>query len=239
MSTPTNKKGNIMLIRKDSKYEPKTINDIIWGNAESRLRIEDIVSGAEALPYCGKSAILLYGVYGTGKTTLANLLPNAIEKGKADEDLAIEADFIGCQQGFNGPQVMSLIERVLSKTSFNASGLHYFVLEEVDNLTKLAQQSLKSALNTNRAVFILTTNNISELDKGLKDRCVLVEMNAAAVSDYLPLAKNLVSDMGVVMSDEDLLPTISAANGSFRNLFHNVGRLARRKGQQPPPNVIY
>ena len=227
-----------MLIRKDSKYEPKTIKDIIWGNAESRLRIEDIVSGAEALPYCGKSAILLYGVFGTGKTTLANLLPNAIEKGRADEYLAIDADFIACQQGFNGPQVMSLIERVLSKTSFNASGLHYFVLDEVDNLTKLAQQSLKSALNTNRGIFILTTNNISELDKGLKDRCVLVEMNAAAVSDYLPLAKNLVSDMGVVMSDDDLLPTISAAKGSLRNLIHNVERLARRSNP-PPPNIIF
>ena len=227
-----------MLIRKDSKYEPKTINDIIWGNSESRLRIEDIVSGAEALPYCGKSAILLYGVFGTGKTTLANLLPNAIEKGRSKEDLAIEADFIACQQGFNGPQVMSLIERVLSKTSFNASGLHYFVLDEVDNLTKLAQQSLKSALNTNRGIFILTTNNISELDKGLKDRCVLVEMNAAAISDYLPLAKNLVSDMGVVMSDDDLLPTISAAKGSLRNLIHNVERLARRSNP-PPPNIIF
>ena len=227
-----------MLIRKDSKYEPKTINDIIWGNAESRLRIEDIVSGAEALPHCGKSAILLYGVFGTGKTTLANLLPNAIEKGRVNEDLAVEADFIACQQGFNGPQVMSLIERVLSKTSFNASGLHYFVLDEVDNLTKLAQQSLKSALNTNRGIFILTTNNISELDKGLKDRCVLVEMNAAAVSDYLPLAKNLVSDMGVVMSDDDLLPTISAAKGSLRNLIHNVERLARRS-YPPPPNIIF
>ena len=227
-----------MLIRKDSKYEPKTINDIIWGNTESRLRIEDIVSGAEALPYCGKSAILLYGVFGTGKTTLANLLPNAIEKGRSNEDLAVEADFIACQQGFNGPQVMSLIERVLSKTSFNASGLHYFVLDEVDNLTKLAQQSLKSALNTNRGIFILTTNNISELDKGLKDRCVLVEMNAAAISDYLPLAKNLVSDMGVVMSDDDLLPTISAAKGSLRNLIHNVERLARRSNP-PPPNIIF
>ena len=227
-----------MLIRKDSKYEPKTIKDIIWGNAESRLRIEDIVSGAEALPYCGKSAILLYGAFGTGKTTLANLLPNAIEKGRADEDLAIDADFIACQQGFNGPQVMSLIERVLSKTSFNASGLHYFVLDEVDNLTKLAQQSLKSALNTNRGIFILTTNNISELDKGLKDRCVLVEMNAAAVSDYLPLAKNLVSDVGVVMSDDDLLPTISAAKGSLRNLIHNVERLARRSNPTPP-NIIF
>ena len=227
-----------MLIRKDSKYEPKTIKDIIWGNAESRLRIEDIVSGAEALPYCGKSAILLYGAFGTGKTTLANLLPNAIEKGRSNEDLAVEADFIACQQGFNGPQVMSLIERVLSKTSFNASGLHYFVLDEVDNLTELAQQSLKSALNTNRGIFILTTNNISELDKGLKDRCVLVEMNAAAVSDYLPLAKNLVSDMGVVMSDDDLLPTISAAKGSLRNLIHNVERLARRNNPLPP-NIIF
>jgi DNA polymerase III delta prime subunit len=226
-----------MLIRKDSKYEPKTINDIIWGNAESRLRIEDIVSGAEALPYCGKSAILLYGVFGTGKTTLANLLPNAIEKGRVNEVLAVEADFIACQQGFNGPQVMSLIERVLSKTSFNASGLHYFVLDEVDNLTKLAQQSLKSALNTNRGVFILTTNNISELDKGLKDRCVLVEMNAAHNELLLPLAHKIVAEHGITITDEELLPTIKAANGSFRNITHNVERLVRRRNI--PSNIIF
>jgi len=217
-----------MFIRKDFKYEPNQIGDIIWGNAESRLRIEDIVSGAEALPHCGKSAILLYGVFGTGKTTLAKMLPNAIEKGKTGDELGWEADFIGCQQGFNGPQVMVLIEKVLSRNSLNTSGLHYFILDEVDNLTKLAQQSLKSALNTDRGIFILTTNNISELDKGLKDRCVLVEMNAAPVSSYLPLAKSLISDMGVAISDIDLLPTISAANGSLRNLIHNVERLARR-----------
>ncbi len=67
---------------------------------------------------------------------------------------------------------------------------------------------------------------------------MLVEMNAAPVSEYLPLARNLVNDMGEAISDTDLLPTISAANGSLRNLIHNVERLARRKAA-PPQNVIY
>ncbi|QWD38652.1 AAA family ATPase [Polynucleobacter paneuropaeus] len=228
-----------MLINKELFHEPKTIDDIIFGNIESRLRIEDIVSNTETIPSCGKSAILLYGVFGTGKTTLAKMLPHHIEYGKTKEGLNLPEEFIACQQGYNGPQIMTLIETILSRSSLNVSGLHYFIIDEVDNLTKLAQQSLKSALNTTRGVFILTTNNISQLDKGLLDRCILVEMNAAPASDYLDVARAVISKTGIDITDADLLPTIQAANGSFRNIIHNIGRLARRKSQQMPPNVIY
>jgi len=229
MSIPHSYMKGTQMLTKGNNHAPKTIDDIIFGNNESKLRIEDIVSGAEALPYCGKSAILLYRVFGTGKTTLAKMLPNHIEYGKTKEEIIWDPVFIGCQQGFNGPQLMTKIDTILATISLNVSGLHYIILDEVDNLTKLAQQSLKTALNTTLGVFILTTNNASQLDKGMLDRCVLVEMNAAQASEYLDIAKLIATEAGVTLSNEELLPTIQAANGSFRNLSHNVERLARRK----------
>jgi len=226
-----------MLIKKGHEYEPQTLNDIIFGNYESKCRIYDIVTGAELLPSSGKSAILLYGVYGTGKTALANLLPDAIEKGKVNKGLNMPAEFIGCQQGFNGAQVMDLISKILDKTSLNESGSHYIIIDEVDMLTNLAQESLKSSLNTKRGIFILTTNNISKLDKGMLDRCVLVGMNGGSEDQLLPFAKTIAEDMKAQISDVEILPIIKAANGSFRNLKHNIERYIRRKNM--PLNIIF
>jgi len=208
------------------KYQPQTLSAFVFGNDESRQLIEDIVNGDLPFPFEGKTAILLFGTYGTGKTSLANLLPALIERGQTGEDLAMDADFFGCQQGHTGTAVLDLVKRQLSVVSFNKSGRHYYIFDEVDSLSKAAQAGLKTTLNSKRAAFILTTNNISQLDRGVKDRCVLVEMNAATDADLLPLARRIAADEGVVLNDSQLLAAITGKNGSFRNVIYAVLRMS-------------
>lgn len=217
---------------KTTKYQPHTFNQIVFANDESRQLLEDIVTGVMPFPFEGKTGILLYGTFGSGKTTLARLLPEAIEQGQTGQTLSMPSEFFGCQQGHVGTAFTAMVEKHTSKTSLNASGHHYFIFDEVDSLSKTAQAGMKTTLNSPRSVFILTTNNISQLDKGVKDRCVLIDMNAPPDTAFLPLARQIADDENVVLNDAQLLAAIAANNGSFRSVIFQVLRLAKRTARQ-------
>ena len=78
---------------------------------------------------------------------------------------------------------------------------------------------------------MLTTNNNSSLNKVMKDRCVLVEMNAASTGLCYPLP-SVVADMKVVLNNKELTAEIYAAKGSLREVMNRVKCLARRKQSQ-------
>ena len=112
---------------KDTIYQPENINEFVFGNSDSRQMIEDIVSGDLPFPFEGKTGILLYGAYGTGKTTLARVLPEVIELGQTGHQLAFPADFYGCQQGSVGVNFINNVSKRLNVGSLNASRNDYFI----------------------------------------------------------------------------------------------------------------
>jgi hypothetical protein len=73
------------------------------------------------------------------------------------------------------------------------------------------------------------------LGKGLKDRCVLVEINAAKDSQYLPIALKVADDLNVVVKDTELTAKVAAAIGSMREVMSRVKRLAPRKQSYSKP----
>jgi replication-associated recombination protein RarA len=220
-----------------NRYAPVCIADIIFGNPESKAMIDDVVSGRRPFPAFGKNAILLYGTWGTGKTTLAKMLPAAIEPVLSKKPLYDE-NFVQCKQGMNGPDLMRKIESQSILISANHSDKHYFILDEIDNLTELAQASLKAAMNLQTTIFVMTTNHIEKLDRGLLNRSIAIDMNAAPADAWLPLARRMLEDFGVSdVSDDELVPLIHACKGSVRNIADSVLTIAVRKGV--PANIIY
>jgi replication factor C subunit 3/5 len=136
--------------------------------------------------------LLLYGPPGTGKTTtIINLVDAYQEKlGKKNKDLMIHLN-ASDERGIDiiRNQINLFVN---SKPLFN-NGMKFVILDEIDYMTKNAQQALRYLLqNYSTSVrFCLICNYISRIDDGLQNEFLKLRFNQLPQTDIVNFLRKI------------------------------------------------
>lgn len=97
------------------------------------------------------------------------------------------------------------------------------VLDELDNLTDLAQASLKAIMNRTTVVFFMTTNHLHKIDLGIQNRSILIDMNVPPPKQWRPILRKVYTDAGLSAPNDVFLDqTVLAGRGSARSIFTDI-----------------
>ena len=82
-------------------------------------------------------------------------------------------------------------------------------------------------MDCRHGIFIMTTNDITKIDKGIVNRSYVIHMLVAQPQNWLPLVKRVITSTGVICPpDSALLPVIASCNGSGREILTSAIQVA-------------
>ena len=167
------------------KYRPVKFDDIVLDPLNKQILKNIIETG-----YFPN--LLFYGPPGTGKTTtIINLVNSYQEKlNQKNKELMIHLN-ASDERGID--IIRSQINQfVNSKTMFN-HGMKFVILDEVDYMTKNAQQALRYLLQnfSNSVRFCLICNYISRIDEGLQNEFLKLRFNQLPKNNIINFLNNI------------------------------------------------
>lgn len=179
-------------------FRPKNLNDIVLDPLNKTILTNIIETG-----YFPN--LLFYGPPGTGKTTtIINLVNSYQEKfNQKNKELMIHLN-ASDERGID--IIRSQINQfVNSKTMFN-HGMKFVILDEVDYMTKNAQQALRYILqNFSSSVrFCLICNYISRIDEGLQNEFLRLRFNQLPENDIIQFLNNISICENLNLSNKSL-----------------------------------
>jgi len=183
------------------KYRPVVFDEIVLDPLNKKI-LKNIID-MEYFPN-----LLFYGPPGTGKTTTIINLINAYQNktNVKNKELVIHLN-ASDERGIDiiRNQISSFVN---SKPLFN-NGMKFVILDEVDYMTKNAQQALRYLLQnyTDSVRFCLICNYISRIDEGLQNEFIRLRFNQLPKPQIIKFLKN-VSDNEKLSLNEDSLMNI-------------------------------
>jgi replication factor C subunit 3/5 len=167
--------------------------------------------------------LLFYGPPGTGKTTtIINLINeyqqryNQVNKGSiihlnASDERGIDI-------------IRNQIYQFVKSKNFFEKGLKFVILDEVDYMTKNAQQALKYLLQSScfNVRFCLICNYISKIDESLKNEFICIRFNQLPKQDIYKFIKQITENENLSLSDSVIDMIQKIYNSDIRSMINFI-----------------
>ena len=180
------------------KYRPTEFEDIVLDPLNKQI-LKNIIE-TSYFPN-----LLFYGPPGTGKTTTIINLINAYQSklGIKNKDLIIHLN-ASDERGID--IIRNQINCFVNSKPLFHTGMKFVILDEVDYMTKNAQQALRYLLQnyTSNVRFCLICNYISKIDEGLQNEFIRLRFNQLPKDDIINFLKNISASEKLNMSQKSI-----------------------------------
>ena len=167
------------------KFRPSNFEDIVFDPLNKQI-LQNIIE-TSYFPN-----LLFYGPPGTGKTTTIINLVNAYQNknNQRNKELMIHLN-ASDERGID--IIRNQINQFVNSKTLFIKGMKFVILDEVDYMTKNAQQALKYLLQdySNNVRFCLICNYISRIDEGLQNEFLRLRFNQLPEENIICLLKNI------------------------------------------------
>jgi len=179
-------------------YRPKCFDDIVLDPLNKQI-LKNIID-TSYFPN-----LLFYGPPGTGKTTTIINLINAYQEkvGIKNKDLVIHLN-ASDERGID--IIRNQISFFVNSKPLFHGGMKFVILDEVDYMTKNAQQALRYLLQnySNTARFCLICNYISKIDEGLQNEFLRLRFNQLPSKDINLFLKNIAKSEKLNINEKSI-----------------------------------
>lgn len=198
------------------KYRPTSMNEIVLDPLNN-----DIIQNMIKTNYFPN--ILLYGPPGTGKTTtIINLINNYQKKNnQLNKGLMIHLN-ASDERGID--IIRNQIHQFVNSNSLFYTGIKFVILDEVDYMTKNAQQALKYLLNgyNNNVRFCLICNYISRIDDSLQNEFMRIRFNQLPENDIINFLEIIVKKEELKISRDKLKSIQQLFKSDIRSMINYI-----------------